>query len=607
MRRIATRDAATPTARFPRPRVRATASMTPAFVAALLVVGMLWSSRRGLEILDEGYLLRLVADPQATRPAGEAYLFGFLLHPLYELVGGDVALFRALGMLILVGASTLVSEASLRLVRHGGVPVSGTARATGALLAAAASMMVLSFNVMIPAYRTVTVVGLALVVAGFAAATSERRVASGALVGAGSWLCFVGKPTSAAALLVVLVVFAVGQRLVRWRTVLGAAVGAVVAAAVTLAVAQMTPADAAGYLSRGADRVAELGSHPSLWVVLGWGPQSVEAVVVLGPLLCLPVVAGAVLGRGRGGRERAWAVPGAVSALALVTVAVAWFGARAMGATSSGWMVLSLGWLVPLGCLGVELADRQRGGRPLPAPVRANVLLLLVMPYVSAVGTNLPFSVAVPLATVFWVVALVVLTNARPTVTPSALRTLMPALVASVVAVALWVVHSNGPWGGELSRNVERASVAGGALLLNPQDAHIATLLRETAARNGVTSETPVLDLSGMGAGYAYFTGGRTLGRAHHYAYLPQSVTAAERAVATEACPLRAAAWLLYSPGIGIADAWTRSGIDLDRDYTVVTQFSFTRDGRAYQMRLLRPEDSVAHRLGCAPPTDSGS
>jgi len=91
--------------------MRAVAGL-PSVASAAVIVGMLWMSNRGLEMIDEGYLLRLTADPEATRTAGEVYLFGFLLHPLYEAVGRDIALFRAVGILVLsVGAAALGREA----------------------------------------------------------------------------------------------------------------------------------------------------------------------------------------------------------------------------------------------------------------------------------------------------------------------------------------------------------------------------------------------------------------------------------------------------------------------------------------------------------------
>ena len=58
--------------------------------ASLLVIGWALSlTGRGLDLTDEGYYLNWMADPQAF-PA-TVTLFGFVYHPLFEMLDGDVA------------------------------------------------------------------------------------------------------------------------------------------------------------------------------------------------------------------------------------------------------------------------------------------------------------------------------------------------------------------------------------------------------------------------------------------------------------------------------------------------------------------------------------
>ena len=81
------------------------------------------------------------------------------------------------------------------------------------------------------------------------------------------------------------------------------------------------------------------------------------------------------------------------------------------------------------------------------------------------------------LSSVFWVVALVVVTLGRPGVrTDDGPLNAALAMALALVAVMTCVVHSNGADGGDLSGDLRAAPVEGGRLLLHPRDAAAAVL-----------------------------------------------------------------------------------------------------------------------------------
>lgn len=575
--------------------------MVPSVASAAVIVGMLWMSNRGLEMIDEGYLLRLTADPAATRPAGDVYLFGFLLHPVYEAVGRDIALFRAVGILVLAVGAALLAREAVAVLRARDLPVSRAHEVSGALVAAASTALVLSFGVMVPAYRSVAVLGSMAAAVGTARVARDQPLRGGLLVGMGTWLCFVGKPTSAIALTACVLILAGTTRLLSWPALAATVGGGLTAAGLTLAVAHLSPADAVDYLAKGAEGTQVLGSHPGLAVLLGIGDPSLQGLV-FAPFFVLPLVVARVLQRRGKPGGRAGVDVVTMVALAGAAVFVAALGATLMGPLGTGWQLLSLALLIPL--TAVALLARERRASPVrrPAFEVGWLALLLVLPYVNAVGTNLPFGPAMGVASVFWVVALVMVTLGRAAAPgdDGAVARMLSLVVALVVTI-VWVVHSSGPEGGDLSTDLRAAPVAGGQLLLHPHDADAAVVLRGAAGAYGITESTPVLDVSGMGAGYALMTGGRPLGRAHHYSYLPHSVEAARRAVATETCADRARAWLLYVPdnGSDLSRAFTGDLLDVSRDYEPVAGFDFVRDGDTWHMQLLRPRPSVAAKLAC--------
>src|SRR6476661_1775399 len=138
----------------------------PGVAAAAVLVGMVWLARRSLEMVDESYLLRFVDNPQATRAAGDVYLFGFVLHPVWEWVGEDVALFRAVGMLTLAAAGAWLCLEGVGLLRSQGVQAPRGRVVVSCLVSAASTALVFSFNVMVPAYRSVALLGIIVVAAG---------------------------------------------------------------------------------------------------------------------------------------------------------------------------------------------------------------------------------------------------------------------------------------------------------------------------------------------------------------------------------------------------------------------------------------------------------
>ena len=73
-----------------------------------LVLSAVAFSWRGLDLGDEGYTLSLIAHPDAARPAGDVFLFGFVLHPLWVLCGEDIVRYRLLGWGILFAATLLL-------------------------------------------------------------------------------------------------------------------------------------------------------------------------------------------------------------------------------------------------------------------------------------------------------------------------------------------------------------------------------------------------------------------------------------------------------------------------------------------------------------------
>ena len=587
-------------------------SGAPVVLALVVLATTVVSSRRGLGFSDESFMLRIIAAPESSEPGGEVFLAGFLLSPVYDLVGGDVWLFRLLGLLAMAALAHALSVEGLALARRAGFdrPVSSAA---ASLTVVASSTLVFSLETRVLGYRALAIMGAAVMVLGAARAVRPSRAApwsaawAGGLVGVGSALALVGKPTAGAATTAFVVAFLVLRRRVSTALVVGGVAGGGVVLLVTLFLAGMTPADAVGFLSRGVHQNALLGGH-SFWRMLGISPPEAKALLVLGPLLVAPLVVGSVVRRVRPKEVRGPALDGMVMvALAVMGVLLAHVAARALGPRNFEGQILSVALVVPL--LVAWLVGRRwrsAAARRGSADVTAFVCLLLALPYATAVGSNVIFLWQMPLAMVFWVLALVVVVTVhRPSLPLHPHVYLVTA--TCVVACIGWVLHVGGPAGPDLRRATTSAPVSGGELLLKPEDAAVARELRRVRDEHRITDRTPVVDVTGVGAGYAYLLGGRFLGRAHFYGYLDGGRDSAAWALAQEACADRAAAWLVYSPSsdYDVSDAVRAQGVLVPEDYDEVTRFRSSQGDLTMDVQVLRPTRRVAEKLGCPGPPGS--
>ena len=582
----------------------------PGALSLAVLTATLVTSRRGLGFADESFMLRIIDAPSSSEPGGEVFLAGFLLNPAFDLVGRDIWVFRLLGLAVLGATALALTVEGMSLARRSGLDLS-VSTTTAGLTVMAAATMALALETRVLSYRTVTIIGAAVMVLGAARTVTPSRASawsvawSGGLVGAGSALAFTGKPTAGAATTAFVVLFLVVRRRVSAVLVLGAIAGGGGVLLATLLVSGMTPVDALGFLARGVHQNALLAGHSSVWRMLGVAPPRVEALLVLGPLLLVPLVCGSVLRRLRPHDTKGPGLDGMVTvALVAMSALLAHSAAQALGPRNFEGQILPLALVVPI--LVVWLVGRwwrtsaaARG----PTDVIAFVCLLLVMPYATAVGSNVFFVWQMPLAMLFWVLALVIVVSTHQASLPLHPHAYL-ATAACVVSVVGWVLYVGGPAGPELPRATTRAPVAGGELLLKPEDAAVAEELRNVQVEYGITDQTPVIDVTGVGAGYAYLLGGRFLGRAHFYGYLDGAPASAKWALGRESCANRAAAWLVYSPTspFDVSEVVRVEGVLVPDDYEQVTGFRSSQGDLTIDVHVLRPTSRVAEKLGCAGP-----
>ena len=181
----------------------------------------------GIDITDEGlYLVAADApDPSYTYVG----LWGDYLHPLFALVRYDIALYRALGAVLLALSALVCANGLRRMLTDWGVLAarggrSRTFRIALDLAVGAGALVYYALYLITPSYNWLALVGILICAGGLLPTLGRERSRSGtwrdsALLSLGAFLAFMGRPTTGVglALLAALMVLAVSVRPMRQR------------------------------------------------------------------------------------------------------------------------------------------------------------------------------------------------------------------------------------------------------------------------------------------------------------------------------------------------------------------------------------------------------
>ncbi|WP_299442826.1 hypothetical protein [uncultured Phycicoccus sp.] len=564
---------------------------------------------RGFDFWDGSYVLLLVDLPDASRTAGEIFLFQHVLNPLFTALGRDVALFRLAGLLLLVGASIAATSGIADALRRAEVPVAAGWERMACSVSAACATTAYVGAARVPGYRIVVLIGLLLVLAGLARLGSGKVSTGAALVGASAVLVFTGKPTSAAALFIVVLV-AVALLVPRhaWaRAVLSGLAGTAGAMILVLWLADMDPASAIGYLSRGVEVEMASNAHGEMLSMLGLRPVPIRVLLAFGPLVLVPLwIAGHDMARNA---ETKWPAGAQVLVGLSIPTLAAVLGLWLLSAQDFGGQIRMLTVLWALLAAG-SLVVAVRGRAALPASRgRGSLTLVLValfMPYVATVGTNTNFVPTMTQASVFWAIALMGSGAVIAANRPEAARLFVPLglFLVTTTAVTQVVWFGDGLEGQGVRDAAVSTRALGGKLLLEPETAAIFTRLDQVSAEHGMAGQ-PAIDLTGYGAAYQLALGTRPLGRASFFGTFAGAERGAEVALGRETCPDLASAVVLYADDnpLDVSHALSSHGLDLDSDYVEVTRFHPTHGTeriRRQTVRVLLPKPGVPATLGCA-------
>jgi hypothetical protein len=573
----------------------------------------LWSaSQFGIDFTDEGYYLNWIADPFAYHEA--ATLFGFVYHPLYLWLGQDVARLRLANFLITFLLAWGMGVAFFRATLTDGWPA-GYWRSLP--IVAIAGICAISYpNVLdqwlpTPGYNSLALQAVLLIGVGMLMPDRDITIpgiAGAILVGIGGWLAFMSKPTTAAAMAVLVLFYWTAAGRISWRSIGLSTLTSILLLWASAVVIDGSVTAFLGRLEGGLEIGKLLGVQQSMSMLvrlddfqLGTHATRLAQGVALLVVLCTIGVA-TTHGIWASFRDAVLLMIVLTSALLMLNLFT-----PALGEVQfRGLIILA----IPVAALASAAAlQRTHWAGAFSRKHLALAIAFMAVPHAFAFGTGNNYWQAGAGASLFWVFAgtSLLAAAARP---GTSWRVFMPiAAGVQLIAAMLMQVAMAHPYRQPLPLTMEaQPTVLGPAastLLLNHGYSQYIRRLRGWAHDANFTPGTPVVDMTGHSPGTLYSLGAKALGQPWILGGYAGSDMAAAGILGKVGCEELARAWLLVqlqgprklSPSI-----LQRAGMDMERDFAVVgsidTPPGFGGYAGGTEQQLLRPTRprSVAER-----------
>jgi hypothetical protein len=587
-------------------------ALASAIVAStFLLVWVMLRCRSGFDFTDEGYYLNWISNPWSYRSS--VTQFGFVYYPLYQLVGGDIALLRQANVLILfiLGWALCVTLLRSIFIQWDSIGPLQRAGAIGvALVAGSNSLSFFDLWLPTPSYNSLTFQSLMLAATGALLAGRELSKSSFAgwtLVGIGGGFAFLAKPTSAAMLGCMVAVYLAAAGKFRLR---GLSISIAVAVFFLVVSALVIDGSLFGFVRRivdGMNMSSRLASGHSLIASFRWdeitlsGEQKSNFIRLL--IAAFIATSLGFLANGLA-RFAAALIAIVISALVIATIA----GLLSPEISYEPFQPVQFFAV----SLGIALAVLMFPVRTYRGLLRNTVALLAfptMLPYAYAFGTGNNYWSAAARAGLFWFLAGFVICAGFAAANAAWQKLLPAAAVALVVSAGVLYAAMESPYRQTQPLRLQMSAVdiiPGKSRLFLPEEAAVYIReLHQLSAENGFRADDPMLDLTGVSPGSLYAMGGRPLGVAWTLAGYKGSADYLAMALDGETCEAIASSWILTEPSAPdsfSSDILRRFGIDISADYLSVGSISSTRSFRPqlFEQQLLKPARTPdVARLAC--------
>lgn len=517
----------------------------------LLIWQLLKYSAYGIDFTDESFYLVWIANPFLYDVS--VYLFGFIYHPLYILLGGDISSLRQANILITFGLAWILTYIFLVSL----VPDLKENLITLLTVSAGfATSVFILFDSWLPtpSYNSLALQSLLISTAGLILADKSAQRASiigWVLIGVGGWLAFMAKPSSALALAVGVFIYLLIARKISIRML---ALAIVCSLALLLISALLIDGSILLFLKRiqlGVELIGYLGGGHSTSQILRidqfqLGEKLKTTILLVSGALLLSLWSMCA-------KNKKWSFIGLIISIILFLItALLTLGQIQRAAGFGQFQGLLIFAVVYAATAAALMCGRLQALKTVTARQWSIAALFLVMPHIYAFGTNGNYWQAGSSAAFFWLLAGLTLLGPLIRERASWLLALPLAVAAQAVTANLLQTGLEQPYRQPqpLRLNVSKLEIGPqrSVLTLSEDYSEYITSAMAAAKNAGFNRNMPMIDLSGQSPGILYSLGAKSIGQAWIIGGYPGSLKFAEASLSRTSCENIGVAWILLEP-----------------------------------------------------------
>lgn len=519
-------------------------------LGSVLVLGWLLNySAYGIDFTDESFYLVWISNPFIY--SGSATQFGFIYHPLFSLLGGDIAALRQANILITYGLAWSLVYFFLTSLGPGFKEDRYTLLATSAGLAI--SVFTLFDSLLItPSYNSLTLQALLVCAIGLILSEKvvhRKSIIGWILIGVGGWLAFMAKPTTAIALAFSAFIYLLLSRKLSIRML---ALSVATVTALLLISALLIDGSILRFIERfqfGLELSEQLGGGYTMELLLRIDRFLLNERIKIAFIWVFSALLIAFLSICT--ENKKWSIISHLISFTFFLFTASLTLGKIPGSAGfgeyQGLLVFALVFAVASAGL---LLTRFKALVSISLSQWAIAILFGATPHIYAFGTNLNYWQAGGAAAIFWLLAGLVLIGPLIRERTSWLPLLPLAFATQAVTATLLQTGFEQPYRQPQPLRLNTSPLEIGSqkstLILSQDYADYIASAISTAREAAFEPDTPMIDLSGRSPGILYSLGAQSIGQGWTIGGYPGSLKLAETALAHTACEKISTAWVLF-------------------------------------------------------------
>ncbi|QWD11265.1 hypothetical protein G6704_01765 [Polynucleobacter paneuropaeus] len=568
----------------------------------VLITHLLFYAGYGLDLTDEGFYLILIEHP--SQFSTTLSQFGYIYHPIYWMVNGDISLLRIWNYLFTYCFAVVLSYLLLKS-NFTNIHFSNNLQIfLISLIIGTGSLWLMCFELaQSPSYNSLAFQSLLIGAIGILLSNSDekRRYFCGdILIGFSWWLAFLAKPTTALALGLLSFLNYISSNRSNKNFFLTPIVVAIV---LTISFALSIDGSIHAFTNRIITSIRNsqtLGSQSSIYSVLSWGKLSLDGYSIDPMIYLSPVVAIFIhcITKKNLGLNVITLIVCTIASVISIGLFFNLFSFVPLG-RYYGLLILAF----PICCvllIAFEIVLKKRNQIRLEKIISSAIFFLL--PFAYAFGTDRPYWLNAEGASLFWILSGLILISQLESFKQQ-FSMLLLACGFVILMASIFISHNiEFPMRQTKSLHDNQNAIAVGKddYLINVGSDFAEYLLglKKIAKEGRFEYGTPIIDLTGSSPGVVYVLGGKAPGAPWLLGGYPGSDAFAQAALDKVSCDQLVRSWVLFSP-----DQASRLSDNLLDRYGITLKNDYVDLGRAirpptpfpdrYSHHLLKPKRQV--------------